>query len=230
MNLRVVIPTVIAILAVVVAVLLAAALVAEREQTLNKAWQTLKTREYIDLTHAFNPDIPHWSGFPPETPTTLFDYLPGNGTLGSGFFSQSYTHVGQWGTHVDAPSHFVEGLRSIDQIGLHEMVLPLVVLDVHEQVERGIPTYTVTLEDVRAWEGRHGPRDGDQPRRLCPRNLRPLDRPLPGRASDQPRPCTRDGGARGGRVSETGRGLWVPGTGLRNPSLIPILAPTGQKR
>lgn len=155
MNLRVVIPTVIAVLAVLAAVLLAAALVAEREQTLDQAWQTLKTREYIDLTHAFNPDIPHWSGFPPETRTTLFDYRPGNSTLGSGFFTQSYTHVGQWGTHVDSPSHFVEGLRSIDQIGLHEMVLPLVVLDIHEQVERD-PDYTVTLEDVRAWEGRHG--------------------------------------------------------------------------
>ncbi|WP_440950638.1 cyclase family protein [Methanosphaerula subterraneus] len=155
-NLRVVIPTVIAVLAVLAAVLLAAALVGEREQTLDQAWQTLKTREYVDLTHTFNQEIPHWPGFPAENRTTLFDYRPGNGTLGSGFFTQSYTHVGQWGTHVDAPSHFVEGLRSVDQIDLHEMVLPLVVLDVHEQVARD-PDYTVTLEDVRAWEGRHGP-------------------------------------------------------------------------
>ena len=156
MNLRVVIPTVIAVLAVVVAVVLAAALLAEMEPSLDQAWQTLKTREYVDLTHTFNPDIPHWSGFPAETRTTLYDYRPGNGTLGSGFFAQSYTHVGQWGTHVDAPSHFVEGLRSIDQIGLHEMVLPLVVLDVHEQAARD-PDYTATLEDLRAWERRHGP-------------------------------------------------------------------------
>lgn len=156
MNLRVVIPAVIAVLAVLVAVLLAAALVGEQEQTLDQAWQTLKTREYVDLTHTFNQAIPHWPGFPPETRTTLYDYRPGNGTLGSGFSAQSYTLVGQWGTHVDAPSHFVEGLRSVDQIDLHEMVLPLVVLDVHEQVARD-PDYTVTLGDVRAWESRHGP-------------------------------------------------------------------------
>ncbi len=155
MNLRVVIPTAITIVAVVVAVVLAAALVAEREPTLDRAWQTLKTREYVDLTHAFNPDIPHWSGFPAETRTALYDYHPGNGTLGSGFFAQSFTLVGQWGTHVDAPSHFVEGLRSIDHIEPREMVLPLVVLDVHEKVERN-PDYVVTLDDVRAWERRHG--------------------------------------------------------------------------
>ncbi len=156
MNLRVVIPTVIAVVSVVAAVVLAFALVAEREPNLDRAWQTLETREYVDLTHAFNPDIPHWSGFPAETRTTLYDYRPGNGTLGSGFFAQSYSFVGQWGTHVDAPSHFVEGLRSIDQIDPREMILPLVVLDVHEQVERN-PDYTVTLDDVRAWERRHGP-------------------------------------------------------------------------
>ena len=155
-NLRIVIPTVIAVVAVVAAVVLAAALIAERESTLDRAWQTLKTREYVDLTHAFNPEIPHWPGFPAENRTTLYDYRPGNGTLGSGFLAQSYTLVGQWGTHVDAPSHFVEGLRSVDRIGVREMVLPLVVLDVHEQAGRN-PDYTVTLDDVRAWERRHGP-------------------------------------------------------------------------
>ncbi len=156
MDLRVVIPTVIAVLAVFVAAVLAAALLAEREPALDRAWRTLETREFVDLTHTFDPGIPHWSGFPAETRTTLYDYRPGNGTLGSGFFAESYTHVGQWGTHVDAPSHFVEGLRSVDRIAPREMVLPLVVLDVHEQAARD-PDYTVTLEDLRAWERRHGP-------------------------------------------------------------------------
>ena len=156
MNLRVIIPTAIAVVALVSAAVLAVALVAEREPDLDRAWQTLKTREYVDLTHTFNPEIPHWSGFPAENRTTLYDYRPGNGTLGSGFFAESFTLVGQWGTHVDAPSHFVEGLRSIDHIDPREMILPLVVLDVHEQVVHN-PDYTVTLEDVLAWERRHGP-------------------------------------------------------------------------
>ena len=33
-----------------------------------------------------------------------------------GFLVQQFTHVGQWGTHIDAPAHFHEGLRTADQI------------------------------------------------------------------------------------------------------------------
>ncbi len=77
-------------------------------------------------------------------------------SLGSGFFAEEYCHVGQWGTHVDPPAHFVKGLRTLDEIGLKEMILPLVVLDVHEKVARN-PDYTLSLEDVNAWESKHGP-------------------------------------------------------------------------
>jgi kynurenine formamidase len=54
-------------------------------------------------------------------------------TKGVGFFSETFTHVGQWGTHVDPPAHFIKGLRTVDQIGLKEMLLPLVVVDLHEE-------------------------------------------------------------------------------------------------
>jgi kynurenine formamidase len=40
------------------------------------------------------------------------------------------------------------------------MILPLVVLDVHEQVMRN-PDYVVTMDDVRHWERRHGPIPSD---------------------------------------------------------------------
>ena len=43
-----------------------------------------------------------------------------------GFFSELFTHVGQWGTHVDPPAHFIKGLRTVDQIDPKEMILPLV--------------------------------------------------------------------------------------------------------
>ena len=58
--------------------------------------------------------------------------------MGSGFFSEVFTHVGQWGTHVDPPAHFIKGLRTVDQIGLKEMVLRLVVVDrAPEKVGKG---------------------------------------------------------------------------------------------
>ncbi len=126
------------------------------EMTLNDAWQVIRTKKFVDLTHAFSPGIPHWKGFPDGKRETLFWYEPGVGKLGSGFYAQSFTHVGQWGTHVDQPAHFVKGLRSLDQIDVKEMILPLIVIDVHEQVS-GNPDYTITMADIHDWEKRHGP-------------------------------------------------------------------------
>lgn len=128
---------------------------ASKELTLTEVYQTIKTKQFVDLTHAFEPGIPHWKGFPDEKRQTLYWYEPGVGTLGSGFYAQSYTLVGQWGTHVDPPAHFVKGLRTVDQIDVKEMILPLVVIDVHDKVAKN-SDYTLTINDVKAWEAKHG--------------------------------------------------------------------------
>ena len=125
-----------------------------RQPTLAEFWQMIKTKEYVDLTHSFEPGIPHWNGFPDEKRETLFWYTPGVGSLGAGFYTQYYSLVGQWGTHVDPPAHFIQGLRTLDQIDVKEMILPLVVIDVHEKVAKN-PDYTLTMEDVKAWEAKH---------------------------------------------------------------------------
>ncbi|MHC1712875.1 MAG: cyclase family protein [Solidesulfovibrio sp.] len=129
---------------------------ASEELTLNDAWRVIKEKKFVDLTHAFAPGVPHWKGFPDEKRETLYWYEPGVGALGSGFYAQSFTHVGQWGTHVDPPAHFVKGLRTVDQIDVKEMILPLVVIDVHQAVAQN-PDYTIGMDDIRNWEKRHGP-------------------------------------------------------------------------
>ncbi|HEX9618425.1 MAG TPA: cyclase family protein [Anaerolineales bacterium] len=127
----------------------------QRQFPLWRAWRVMQTHEWVDLTHAFEPGIPHWPGFPDEQRETIYWYEPGGGSLGSGFYAQLFTHVGQWGTHVDPPAHFIQGLRTVDQIDVKEMMLPLVVIDVHEKVEAN-PDYTIQMEDIRAWEARYG--------------------------------------------------------------------------
>ena len=119
------------------------------EPTLAQAYATLASKRFVDLTHAFAPGIPHWKGFGDEQVTTLYTYEK------DGFVAQQYCHVGQWGTHVDPPVHFHKGLKSVDQIDLKDMLMPLVVLDVHEQAAKD-PDYTVSLADVQAWERKHG--------------------------------------------------------------------------
>src|SRR5215469_2760032 len=72
-------------------------------------WQiqrTLASKKYVDLTHEFAPGIPRWPGFPDEARKTIYWYDKRPDTLGSGFFSELFTHIGQWGTHVDPPAHF----------------------------------------------------------------------------------------------------------------------------
>ena len=138
------------------AIVLGSDCLAAEGMTLADAWQVIKTRKFVDLTHAFAPGIPRWKGFPDEKREVLYGYGPGAGTLGSGFYAQSFTHVGQWGTHVDPPAHFVKGLRTVDQIDVKEMILPLVVIDLHEKVA-GNPDYAIAMEDVEDWEKRNGP-------------------------------------------------------------------------
>jgi kynurenine formamidase len=133
----------------------AGVMAAENRLTLGDAWEIIKTKKFVDLTHAFAPGIPHWKGFPDEQRETLFWYEPGAGKLGQGFYAELYSHVGQWGTHVDPPAHFVKGLKTVDQIDVKEMILPLAVIDVHEKVAAN-PDYTITLDDIRNWEKGHG--------------------------------------------------------------------------
>ncbi len=127
-----------------------------RPATLAEAYELLKTKTFVGLTHPFEPGIPHWKGFPDEKRETVFWYEPGVGKLGAGFYAQYFSLIGQWGTHVDPPAHFVKGLRTVDQIDVKELLLPLVVIDVHEQAARN-PDYTLGMEDIRVWESRHGP-------------------------------------------------------------------------
>lgn len=132
------------------AVSLLAAMNVQAGQPLWDSLNTLKNNQWVDLTHTFDENSPHWKGFEPLKRTLPYDYA------GAGFRVELTTHVGQWGTHLDAPNHFHQGKRSLDKIDLKEMVMPLVVIDVHKQVAEN-PDYTLKLDDIKAWEAKYGP-------------------------------------------------------------------------
>jgi len=116
---------------------------------LKQILQRLRASEWVDLTHSFAPGVPHYHEFPDERREQLFDYP-------DGFRVHEYRHVGQWGTHVDPPSHFIEGGRTLDQLPVTDMVLELVVLDARPRVEAD-PDYAADAELVAAHEDEHGP-------------------------------------------------------------------------
>jgi kynurenine formamidase len=141
--------------AAVAGVLLLTRIASADEPSLLEIQKILGGKKFVDLTHAFAPGIPHWHGFPEEKRETAYWYEKGKGSIGEGFFAEIYTHVGQWGTHVDPPAHFIRGLRTVDQISLQEMILPLVVIDVHAESEKNAD-YVLSLERVKKWETDHG--------------------------------------------------------------------------
>ena len=118
-------------------------------ESLDQALRIMQSHRFVDLTHAFEPGIPHWKGAPDEQVKLLYTVDK------DGFRINEYCHIGQWGTHVDPPAHFHTGKKSVDQIEPKDMMMPLVVIDVHEKVAKN-PDYTLALEDVKSWETRHG--------------------------------------------------------------------------
>ena len=113
------------------------------------ALATLKDAQWIDLTHAFEPGIPHYIAFPDEQREVVTTVET------DGFLVHRYNHVGQWGTHVDPPSHFIAGGRTLDEVRVQDMLLPLVVLDARGPVEAD-PDYVVGVALVEEHERRYG--------------------------------------------------------------------------
>lgn len=116
----------------------------------NTAAALFSDRTYTDLTHAFHSGQPHFPAFPDEQRDELFSI-----ERGDGFTTHQFTLIGQWGTHIDPPAHFMAGGRTVDQLPINEMILPLVVLDISGRVAKN-PDSTPALADVHAWEERNG--------------------------------------------------------------------------
>ncbi|WP_235588638.1 cyclase family protein [Sporosarcina koreensis] len=115
---------------------------------IHAALQLLKSKEWVDLTHTFGPDSPHFFMFDDAKFETLF-------THDDGFFAQKFSFPGQYGTHIDAPIHFVRDTRYLDELELQELVLPLVVIDKSKEAETD-NDFTFSIQDILNFETVHG--------------------------------------------------------------------------
>jgi kynurenine formamidase len=57
---------------------------------------------------------------------------------------------------IDAPNHFAQGGRSLDQIRPDELIVPLVVIDFRERAKTDRDA-AVSPADIEAWKATHGP-------------------------------------------------------------------------
>lgn len=114
-----------------------------------KQLEQLKSSTWVDLTHTFDETIPCFSEFERAKVSTLFN-VPDDG-----FYVQNWDIVSQYGTHIDAPIHFVENTRYLHELNLKELALPLVVLDFSQDVAENAD-FILTRWHIEQWEAEHG--------------------------------------------------------------------------
>jgi len=127
------------------------------QSDLARAYRVIASKNFVDLTHSFGPNTPVWSGFgqakmtPAADPKTKKPYT----IKDNGFRTTFYEMVGQYGTHVDPPAHFVENGITMDEIPLKQMIMPLIVLDDTPYLAKD-PNHAFSVDDLKAWEKKNG--------------------------------------------------------------------------
>jgi kynurenine formamidase len=102
--------------------------------------------EIVDLTHVLNNKTPLFDAHEPEMVyknLTSYEH--------DGYRTGSFEMLEHFGTHIDAPSHFFPNTPTLDQMEPAKMILPAVVIDVREEVEKNVD-YRLTKEKVIAFE------------------------------------------------------------------------------
>jgi kynurenine formamidase len=111
-----------------------------------------ETNKLLDMTYMFDENTIYW---PTAEPFKLekLDWR----TLEGGWWyaSSNYGASEHGGTHADAPIHFSENGKTIDQIPLHDWIGSAVKIDVVSKCLRN-RDYLLTIEDITQWESRYG--------------------------------------------------------------------------
>jgi kynurenine formamidase len=104
-----------------------------------------------DLTHVLDEDTPYIPvpGITFPFRKTPIATVPKNGV--AAYRWDIHEHLG---TQIDAPTHFLEQGRSLEQLPVDSLVVPLVVIDVSSRAASD-PDTSVTVADIEAWERKH---------------------------------------------------------------------------
>lgn len=106
----------------------------------------------LDMTYVFDENTIYWPTAEPFTLSKL-DWKVNAG--GWWYASNNYGASEHGGTHVDAPVHFAEKGRTIDQIPLNEWIGQAVKIDVVSKCLKN-RNYQLTVKDVQQWEEKNG--------------------------------------------------------------------------
>jgi len=109
-------------------------------------------RKLVDLTYPFDERTVYWpTNKPFQREKTDWGMTAG----GYWYASANFATSEHGGTHIDAAIHFGKGRSAVDEIPVQRLVRPAAVVDVTQEVVRD-RDYRLTVEDLKAWETRHG--------------------------------------------------------------------------
>jgi kynurenine formamidase len=107
----------------------------------------------LEMTYVYDASAIYW---PDATGFRLEKGTWGQTAGGYWYASNEYSAAEHGGTHLDAPIHFSEGGRTIDQIPAAELIGPAVRVDVTSECEED-RDYLLQVADIDRWEREHGP-------------------------------------------------------------------------
>jgi kynurenine formamidase len=139
---------------------------AQDDLALWKAYSsTMQTAKYIDLTHAFEPNMTVWPGFgnakfkPAVAGKTIEGFVKQGEEFTykqHGFVATAYElPTDQYGTQLDPPAHWNPLGATISDIPATFSVRPLVVINIAPKVVKD-PGYHLQVQDIQDWENAHG--------------------------------------------------------------------------
>ena len=112
--------------------------------------QVIHIDSIVDLTHTLTPEFPF---IPVKNLTYPFELIPMATLKDNGVAANSWKIHEHLGTHIDAPNHFVENQKSVDQIALKDLIVPVVVIDINKKVLNNSDA-ELTVDDIKSFESK----------------------------------------------------------------------------
>lgn len=107
---------------------------------------------WIDLTHEYSEETIYW----PTSSTFAMDTVfVGEADGGYYYEAFSFSTAEHGGTHLDAPIHFYEGGKTVDELEIEQLTGYAIVIDVSDQVSEN-RDYQIQPSDITDWEVDHG--------------------------------------------------------------------------
>ena len=110
------------------------------------------TGKVIDLTHEYSHQTIYW---PTEQGFELEEEFCGMTEKGYYYTAKKFKAPEHGGTHIDAPIHFAQDGKTIEQIPIENLIAPCIVVDVSQKARQDCD-YQISQKDFEEWEKING--------------------------------------------------------------------------